>query len=405
VRSERPRRTTSPATALDRWCLGRLADVSSGVPVRFVLWDGTAIGPPGAERFTIRLGDRRTLWRVVREPDLGFGEAYTDGRLEVEGDFAALVDAVALAFQRRRRSMSPVARRLASLAGASVAVARRNARHHYDLGNDFYRLWLDDDLVYTCAYFPTPDATLEEAQRAKLEHVCRKLQLKAGQRVIEAGCGWGALARHMAREHGTTVRAWNVSVEQVREARARAEAEGLSGRAAFVEDDWRHIDGACDVFVSVGMLEHVGPKRYRELGDLIDRCLDPRHGRGLLHFIGRDVPAAGSRWTARHIFPGFYLPTLREVLAGVLEPHGFSVVDVENLRGHYALTLRHWQTRFERVVPRITAEFGERFTRMWRYYLAGAHAGFAAGYLQLFQVTFARETANAAPETRAEWYC
>lgn len=341
---------------------------------------------------------------MAREPDLGFGEGYMNGCLVVEGDFAELVDSVACAIKERRRQMSPAARWLARLAGASVGGARRNAQYHYDLGNDFYKLWLDEDLVYTCAYFPTPDATLEEAQRAKLDHVCRKLELSPGQHVFEAGCGWGALARHMAREYGTTVRAWNVSVEQLREARAQAEAEGLTGRVTFVDDDWRNIDGRCDVFVSVGMLEHVGRSRYRELGRVIDQCLDRQHGRGLLHFIGRNVSARGSRWTARYVFPGFYLPTLREVHAEILEPYGFSVVDVENLRGHYALTLRHWQERFERVAPDVTRQFGERFTRMWRYYLAGAHAGFVAGYLQLFQVTFARETSHAGPTTRAHWY-
>ena len=400
-----PRAWPLRAVALDRWCLGRLAEATSGLPLRIVLWDGTTVASsPGPERFTVRIADRATLWRIARDPDLGFGEGYTDGRLEVDGDLAALVDAVARALASRRRGMSRVSRWIASLAGASLRGAWRNAHHHYDLGNDFYRLWLDADLVYTCAYFPTPDATLEAAQRAKHDYVCRKLELAPGARVFEAGCGWGALARHMARDYGATVRAWNVSAEQVREARARADAEGLAGRVTFVEDDWRRIDGHCDVFVSVGMLEHVGPSRYRELGRVIDRCLDREHGRGLLHFIGRNAAAQSSRWTARHIFPGFYLPTLREVLAGVLEPHGFSVVDVENLRGHYALTLRQWQAQFERVTPLVATQFGERFTRMWRYYLAGAHAGFAAGYLQLFQVTFTRETPDPAPATRALWY-
>jgi cyclopropane-fatty-acyl-phospholipid synthase len=310
------------------------------------------------------------------------------------------VDAVASVLAARGRRPAPAARWLAGWAGASVSRAWRNAHHHYDLGNDFYRLWLDGDLVYTCAYFPTPGASLEVAQAAKLEHVSSKLCLAPGMRVFEAGCGWGALARHVARAHGANVRAWNVSHQQVLEARARAAAEGLDDRVAFVEDDWRHITGTCDAFVSVGMLEHVGRARYRELGGVIDRCLDPQHGRGLLHFIGRDVEAPGSRWTQRYIFPGFYLPTLREVLADVLEPHGFSVLDVENLRRHYALTLEHWRERFERAAPIVTARMGEPFVRMWRYYLAGAHAGFAAGYLQLFQVTFARETWEDAPWTR-----
>ena len=379
------------ATALDQWCLARLADFAGGVPLRIVLWDGTArAAADGPPRYTLRVGSRRALWRLVRDPDLGFGEGYVDGDLLVDGDVGGLVDAVGKALARRAHGMSGVARWLARWAGASIRTARRNAQHHYDLGNDFYRLWLDDDLVYTCAYFQTPDASLEEAQRAKLEHVCRKLHLTSGLRVIEAGCGWGALARYMAREHGAAVRAWNVSHEQLAEARARAEREGLSGQVAFVEDDWRRIDGACDVFASVGMLEHVGRAQYRTLGGVIDRCLHPGHGRGLLHFIAHDVEAPASRWTRRYMFPGYYLPTLREVLAGVLEPYGFSVLDVEDLRRHYARTLEHWRDRFERAVPEVSARFGERFSRLWRYYLAGAHAGFAAGYLQLFQVTFAR---------------
>jgi cyclopropane-fatty-acyl-phospholipid synthase len=391
-RTTRHARPLGAASPLDRWCLAQLTRVAAGVPLRVELWDGTSAAASGGEsRFTIRIGTRRALWRMVRDPDLGFGEAYVEGDLHVNGDMPALVDEVARALATTRRSGADGLRRcLARWSGATIGAARRNAQYHYDLGNDFYRLWLDDDLVYTCAYFPTPNASLEEAQRAKLEHVCRKLHLSAGDRVFEAGCGWGALARHMALVHGVTVRAWNVSHEQVAEARARAAAEGLGGRVEFVEDDWRRMDGTCDVFASIGMLEHVGRARYGELGRVIDRCLHPVHGRGLLHFIGRDIEAPSSRWTRRYVFPGFHLPTLREAIGGVLEPSGFSVLDIEDLRRHYTLTLEHWRDRFERAAPTVTACFGERFTRLWRYYLAGAHAGFAAGYLQLFQVLFAR---------------
>jgi cyclopropane-fatty-acyl-phospholipid synthase len=390
-----------PANALDRWCLDRLVEIARDVPLQFVLWDGTArqasAEPP---RFTIRVAHPPALRALVRDPDLGFGEGYVSGDLQIDGDLQALVDGVARGIASRKPRQRRLARWLSHWSGAGLGNARQNAQHHYDLGNDFYRLWLDEDLVYTCAYYPTPDATLEEAQRAKLEHVCRKLHLSRGLRVFEAGCGWGALARHMAREHGVVVRAWNVSHEQIVESRARAASEGLEGHVEFREDDWRHIDGTCDVFASVGMLEHVGRARYRELGRVIDRSLDRQHGRGLLHFIGHDVEAGPSRWTRRHVFPGYYLPTLREVLAAVLEPYGFSVLDVEDLRRHYVRTLEHWRERFERAAPAITAQFGERFTRIWRYYLVGAHAGFAAGYLQLFQVVFARRGWDGGPWRR-----
>jgi cyclopropane-fatty-acyl-phospholipid synthase len=379
------------ATALDRWCLSQVGRAAAGVPLRIVLWDGTtATAADGEPRFTIYIRSRATLLGLVRDPDLGFGEGYLNGDIRVDGDVYALVDGVACAMAARAGRMGRLRRRLAHMVGADITGARRNAQYHYDLGNDFYRLWLDDAMVYTCAYYPTPDASLEEAQQAKLEHVSRKVQLAPGDRVFEAGCGWGALALHMARKHGVTVRAWNVSHEQIAAARARAAAERLDERVQFIEDDWRHIDGACDVFVSIGMLEHVGPSRYRELGRIIDRSLHPRHGRGLLHFIGHDVEAPASRWTRKYAFPGFYVPTLREVLGGVLEPYGFAVTDVEDLRRHYARTLEHWRDRYERAVPTVTAQFGERFTRTWRYYLAGAHAGFTSGYLQLFQVAFTR---------------
>ena len=382
-----------PPTALDRWCLARVARVVQEVPVRLSLWDGFTLQGSDAPVYTVRIGSRAALIGLLRDSDLGFGEGYARGDLRVEGDLGGLMDAVASAMSARVSPPGLLARQVRHIGGAGRVAARRNARHHYDLGNDFYRLWLDEDLVYTCACFETPCASLEEAQEAKLERVCRKVRLGPGDAVIEAGCGWGALARHMARTHGARVRAWNVSHAQVEEARARAAAEGLEG-VEFVEDDWRRITGNCDVFVSVGMLEHVGRSHYRELGAVIDRCLDRHHGRGLLHFIGRDVEASPSRWTRRYVFPGYYLPTLREVLATVTEPFGFSVTGVEDLRPHYALTLSHWRERFERAAPKVAERWGEAFVRTWRYYLCGAHAAFEAGYLQLFQVAFARRAAG-----------
>src|SRR4030095_2282029 len=195
--------------------------------------------------------------------------------------------------------------------------------------NDFYGLWLDRELVYTCAYFPTPEASLEEAQVAKMEHVARTRRLRRGERVLEAGCGWGALALHLARRHGVRVRACNVSAEQVAWARERAQREGLAERVEFVEDDYRMLTGRYDAFVSVGMLEHVGPEHYADLRRVIDRTL-ASHGRGLLHSIGRNRPIEFGPFVARRIFPGAYPPTLREMV-GLLEPADLSVLDVENL--------------------------------------------------------------------------
>ena len=259
-------------------------------------------------------------------------------------------------------------------------------------------------MLYTCAYFESPEAGLEEAQEAKMDLVCRKLRLKRGETVVEAGSGWGALALHMARHYGVTVKSYNLSQEQIGHARDRAERDGLSRRVQFIEGDYRSIEGRFDAFVSVGMLEHVGLPHYGELGAVIDRCLGNGQGRGLLHFIGRDRPYPLNPWIRKRIFPGAYPPTLRQVMEGVLEPRGFSVLDVENLRLHYARTLALWRERFEKASEQVAGMFDESFVRAWRLYLAGSEASFTTGWLQLFQVVFARRGDNEFPWTRAGLY-
>jgi cyclopropane-fatty-acyl-phospholipid synthase len=383
------------STRLDRWAIARIRESVSSAPIRFALWDGFELRPrAGPAIGTIRFKSRRALFAWVWDPDLNFGESYMSGAVEIHGDLLAVLDAV-------YRALPQAVRRPWWLWQPSndARAARENVHHHYDLGNDFYRLWLDRDMVYTCAYFPTPDATLEDAQIAKMDLVCRKLHLRPGEHVIEAGCGWGSLALFMARRYGVTVRAFNISSEQTAYARDRAREEGLGHRVEFIEDDYRAAQGACDAFVSVGMLEHVGAPDYPTLGRVIDRALSAS-GRGLLHFIGRNQPAPLNPWIRKRIFPGAYAPTLHEVFEGVLEPHAFSVLDVENLRLHYAKTLEHWYHRFNGAARQVAAMCDDTFVRAWRLYLAGSQASFATGSLQLFQVVFARGDCHTLPWTR-----
>jgi cyclopropane-fatty-acyl-phospholipid synthase len=397
IRGWAPPRT---AGRLDRWVLSRIRQRLLGIPLRLTLWDGTSVNlSDTAEVAEVVVKNRRTLLALVRDPPVAFGDAYAGGRLVVRGDLTRLLEAI-----YRHWEGTPVGQHVEQPRWQpnDLRRARENIHYHYDLGNEFYRLWLDDQLVYTCAYFPTPETALAEAQTAKFEHVCRKVRLRPGDTVVEAGCGWGALALHMARHHGVTVRAYNISQEQVRFARERARAEGLDARVEFVEDDYRNVRGRFDVFVSVGMLEHVGRENYAAFAEVIDRCLGA-NGRGLLHFIGRDRPRALNAWIRKRIFPGAYPPTLGEVTREVLEPACLSVVDVENLRLHYALTLRHWRERFEKAAAPVAEMFDESFVRAWRLYLAGSEVGFTTGYLQLFQLTFARAAADVA-WTRAELY-
>jgi cyclopropane-fatty-acyl-phospholipid synthase len=397
---DRPSVAGTPAgERLDSLLLRRLAARIGPAALRYALGRST-VAPPAAVA-TLRFRDRRAVLGLLLDPEVHFGDAYADGRIEIEGDLVAALEAAYRALDSGRAH--PLTW-LGTWRRHSPLRSRDNVHRHYDLGNDFYALWLDEQLLYTCAYFDSPEASLEQAQVAKMDLVCRKLGLRPGETVVEAGCGWGALALHMARHYGVRVRAWNLSHEQVAWARERARREGLDGRVEFVEDDYRSIRERCDVFVSVGMLEHVGRRSYGELGRVIARSLDPARGRGLLHFIGRDRPQPLNAWIRHRIFPGAYAPALAEVGRHVLEPAGLSVVDVENLRSHYALTLRHWRQRFERAAAEGKVGRDERFRRAWRLYLAGSEAAFRTGSLQLFQVTFAPSGSGGAPWTRRDLY-
>ena len=399
------REASSPSLHLvDRltgWAARRFLAALPHAPVRIEL-PGQSVGPERGALATLRLADRRALLELCLDPELAFGDLYSSGRLEIEGDLLRLLEvsfrgtlAVGLRDRLPRRLRDhPLHQEL----GRATA----NARRHYDVGNEFYALWLDERMVYTCAYFPSPDTTLEDAQLAKLDHVCRKVGLRPGMEVIELGAGWGALALHMARRYGVRVRAWNVSLEQVAYAREQAEKQQLADRVEFVLDDWRNASGECDALVSVGMLEHVGPDHYQELGALASRLLAP-DGLALVHTIGRAAPARLNRWIAERIFPNAQPPALSEMMQ-IVEPNGFAVLDVENLRRHYALTARHWFTRYEGNARRIEQLVGRETARAWRLYLAGTAASFETSSLQLYQMVFTHAENDAIPWTRAGWY-
>jgi cyclopropane-fatty-acyl-phospholipid synthase len=392
----------SHVTPLDRWLAVRVQRAIDAAQVRLELWDGSsAFDAPHPPLGDLVVRDRRTLLGLAFNPDVWFAEAYTTSRLDIRGPFQAVLDALS------RASLSDVSWRdrlaAARAAANSLNSARRNVHHHYDLGNAFYQLWLDRELVYTCAYFADGATTLDEAQRAKLDLVCRKLRLQPGETVVEAGCGWGALALHMARHYGVHVKAFNVSREQLAFARERAAREGLADRVEFIDDDYRNVSGRFDVFVSVGMLEHVGLRHFSTLAGVLRRTLR-RNGRGLLHFIGRDAPRPLNAWIRRRIFPGAYPPTLAEVTTRVLGPAGMSVIDVENLRLHYARTLEHWCERFDAAKDEVSATFGEEFRRAWKMYLGGSQAAFSTGWMQLFQVVFAPRESAPPSWTRADVY-
>lgn len=388
-----------------RLLLAKVMNAFGNPPVQVVLWNGLVIpGNHGDSVARVVIRDPGALVKLFIDHELYFGELYSEGRIEVQGNLLEFLEAVFKVWPLR--SQDKVVKKLLApiydVRRNTMIGARRNIRHHYDIGNSFYKLWLEERMVYTCAYFAHGAASLEEAQLAKMDHVCRKLRLQPGDAVVEAGCGWGALALHMARHYGAKVRAYNISTEQIAYARQRAAAEGLDGMVEFVEDDYRNVRGKFDAFVSVGMLEHVGTEHYQELGAVIDRCLKP-DGRGLIHTIGLNYPRPMDAWAERHIFPGASPPSLAQMMQ-IFEPFDFSVLDVENLRLHYARTLEHWLQRYEDNVERVREMFDERFVRAWRLYLAGSLTTFKTGDMQLFQVSFARAGNNRIPWTRQYLY-
>jgi cyclopropane-fatty-acyl-phospholipid synthase len=399
--------TRDRVTSFDRWIAKKMLEVVGNPPIELRLWDGEAVSPatetPVAK---LQYNNRSAMLKTIVNPELYFGDLYSSGQASFSGDLVRFTEIIYSNLEDSGRGgwlrhlvLSLGHRRIAN----SHDKAKDNIYHHYDIGNEFYKLWLDtEEMQYTCAYFPDPEMTLEQAQVAKLHHVCRKLQLKPGDSVVEAGCGWGGLALFMARNYGVRVKAYNISKEQVAHAHCRAEKEGLAGQVEYVLDDYRNISGQYDAFVSVGMLEHVGKNDFATLGEVIDRCLKPG-GRGLIHSIGRNQPAPMNAWIERRIFPGAYPPSISEMMH-IFEPNRLSILDIENLRLHYSRTLEHWLQRYQANEDKVLAMMDREFVRAWRLYLAGSIAAFNVGALQLFQVVFSRSRNNDLPWSREHLY-
>ena len=396
--------TAAKVTTFDRWLAKRIMKAVGNPPIHVELWNGESVyTPPGDSYGRMVFRNRSVLLRTLKGPELAFGDAYSDGELELHGDlyeivyrcFSSIQARGASAFKKSILGQAPKSKT------NTPDGSKKHIHHHYDLGNDFYQLWLDEKMLYTCAYYPDQDSTLEQAQLAKMDHVCRKVRLEPGQTVIEAGCGWGSLALHMAKNYGVKVRAFNISEEQIAFAKEKAVKEQLSGQVEFIQDDYRNVTGNYDAFVSVGMLEHVGLEHFDTLGTVIKRSLKP-DGTGLIHSIGRNHIIPVNEWLEKRIFPGSYPPSIREMLP-IFEER-FSILDLENIRLHYAKTLLEWLARFDQNITTIRSMYDESFVRAWRLYLAGCAASFMSASLQLFQVVFTHTENNKLSLTREHLY-
>ena len=359
----------------------------------------------GGEHLTVRLHDRRALLDILRNPRLKVGEAYMDGRLTVEdGSILDLLELVVGAnpFERgghkgklRKAKLGPLKRLLRR---NPATRAKRNVAHHYDLDGRLYRLFLDPDLQYSCAYFRDVANSLEQAQADKKAHIAAKLHLKPGQRVLDIGCGWGGMALYLNRVAGVDVLGVTLSEEQLAVARQRAADAGVADRVRFELIDYRQVTGRFDRIVSVGMFEHVGAAHYREF---FGKCRELLTDDGvmLLHTIGKYGKAGGpDPFTDKWIFPGYHLPSLSQ-MSEAAEAVRLITTDVETLRLHYALTLRHWLANCQAHRSAIEALYDARFFRMWEFYLAGGIVAFEHGAMNNFQVQYVRDR-RALPITR-----
>ncbi len=362
-------------------------------------------GDNSGPEVVVRLQDKPAEWRIALDPGLAIAEAFMDGRLNLEqGSLYAFLETL---IGNAARNTPPGSTRMFDWLRYATRWARqynpvsraaRNASHHYDIPPDIYELFLDPDWQYSCAYFPHPGLDISGAQRAKKRHIAAKLRISPGQEVLDIGSGWGGLGLSLAKLSDARVTGITLSNEQLRRARDRAKKMGLDNQVRFELRDYRKVEQTFDRIVSVGMFEHVGVNHYREFFDQVHKLLKD-DGVALLHSIGRsDTPGITNPFIEKYIFPGGYIPALSEVIPAI-ERAGLIVADIEILRLHYAQTLRAWREAFMGRRDEAKRLMGERFCRMWEFYLAGSEMAFRYQGLMVFQIQIIKQV-DALPLTR-----
>lgn len=370
--------------------LKKLHGTWHGPPIAVEVKGHTYALGEGSAKTKLIVKNPAALRRLPISPSLAFGEAYMNGDVIVEGNLMDILEG----FSQSKARFSHLPRLLGPLLrGFPISPQRavQNAQHHYDIGNDFYALWLDKTRTYSCAYFLNQDDDLDTAQQQKLDLICRKARLQAGHTLLDIGCGWGSLMFHAVKKYGVHATGITPATQQADFIEAKARQAGLLDKIKVIRGDWRRLvprsspsGEGYDRVISIGMFEHVGLRQYNQFFRLW-RSLLADDGVSLLHTIGRMSPGIGDPWINQYIFPGGYLPALSHLATGAAK-HNLIVADLENLWQHYDFTLQRWHENFERHVPEITSMFDEKFVRMWRLYLLGSLSMFRWGGIHLWQV-------------------
>lgn len=368
-------------------------------PCTVKYWDGDEEHyGEGESKFKIIFNGPIPKSEIMTSPSLVFGEAYMNRTLEIEGSVQDVIESL---YNNKSSFLrdSDKYKKFLRLITNSKKNSKDNVSFHYDIGNDFYKLWLDETLTYSCGYFKSENDSLAQAQRNKVEHILKKLNLKKGQRLLDIGCGWGQLIITAAKEYGVKAKGITLSKEQMTEAKRKVKEEGLQDLVDIEISDYRELKNEkFDRIVSVGMIEHVGKEFLGEYFSSVYELLE-EGGLSLLHCITGVKNGGTDAWINKYIFPGGYLPSVRELVDNICE-NDFYLTDVESLRRHYGRTLEHWAENFEKAMPKIEKMKEDSFIRMWRMYLNACAASFNTGNIDIHQFVFTKGLANEVPWTR-----
>ncbi|SHN09874.1 cyclopropane-fatty-acyl-phospholipid synthase [Roseibium suaedae] len=377
------------------------AEPDAQFAVRF--WDGTGFTIGAAPEFTLHFKTQRALSRVLSDAFMGFGESYMLGEIDVEGDIKKLFY-LGFAIDFAERPMSLMLRLKLFFhflrARNTISKSRENISFAYDIGNEFYEILLGKGMIYTCAYFTSPDESLDQAQRNKLELVCRKLALKPGEHIADLGCGWGGFLMYAVENYGVTGVGYTISSEQRDYALERIAEKGLSDKIEIRLKDAREAEGLYDKVASIGMVEHMGNAQIPPVFERISKILKPE-GLALVHTIGNDIERPIDPWIDKYIFPGTQASPLTTMIEAAGN-NGLSMIDLENLRLHYPPTVRYWLANFDANIDRIRELYDDKFVRSFRLYLEIASSSFSWGDNKLFHLLMTKGLNNSVSMTRAQ---